>query len=300
MAQVHVTGDASGFEANRLRLLRIAYRMLGTLDEAEDVVQETAARHLAADRGAIVDERAWLTTVTLNLARTRLASLRRERRQHAGPWLPEPVADERLGPLEIAESNEAFTIGMLAVLETLTPEQRAAFTIRTAFGTAYAELGALLGTSAASARQLVRRARVAIGAARPRAAADARQHAETIDRLRRALERGDAGALVALFTADAIMRIDGGGEVRAARRPIVGTDRLAIYWGSLLTRPEVQGASFELGTIGGEAVVLARLEGVLAGVLAVDVDAEGAARRLHGIVAPSKLARFDGSVTSGA
>lgn len=226
---------AAAFEGERRRLLGLAYRILGTLSDAEDVVQEAWLRlaRTEADAGAaaIEDLPAWLTTVTSRLCLDRLRSVRRAREEYVGPWLPEPLVarlpDDEPGPADAVELDDSVRMALLVVLEGLTPEQRVAFVLHDVFAVPFGEVASALGVSAAAARQLASRARRAVrSGAPPRAVSPARERA-TFEAFRAAALGGDLGALVAVLAPGVVLRSDGGGAVTAALRPVVGAQKVA-------------------------------------------------------------------------
>ncbi len=277
-------------------LFSIAYRMLGSVAEAEDIVQETYLRHeRAVSEGVEVrSARAWLSAVTTRLAIDHLRSARVRREHYVGPWLPEPlVADDAPGPGERAELADELSLAFLVVLERLSPVERAVFLLREAFGYDYDEISELVDRTPENCRQLAVRARRHVEAERPRFPVSPEHHEELTDRFMRACESGDSEALIGMLTADAVAYTDGGGKVRASPRPLVGAEAVARF----LTATVRRGAK-EFGFVSRPAVVNGRpgrllydRDGAVLSVVTLDVDDEGI-RAVHVVVNPDKLAHI--------
>src|SRR4051795_10617505 len=225
-------------------LFAIAYRMVSSVTEAEDLVQEAFVRfHQHGARGGDVDDpKAFLTTVVTRLAIDHLRSARVRREAYVGPWLPEPlVTDDSADPARHAELADSLSMAFLVVLERLSPLERAAFLLREVFGCPYAQIAEAVGRSQDSCRQLVTRARRHLEAERPRYEVSAREHEELTDRFLEACLTGDVDRLAELLAADVVLVTDGGGQVRAVRKPVVGRDNVGRV---LITipRPDRRGA----------------------------------------------------------
>lgn len=223
-------GLAREFEAERRRLTGVAYRMLGTIAEAEDVVQDAWLRLARVDRATIEDLPAWLTTVVSRLCLDHLRTARVARERYVGPWLPEPVVSDPRVPVDpatVIEVDDSIRLALLVMLEELTPEQRVAFVLHDVFAVPFAEVARVLDVSAAAARQLASRGRRAARAAGPVDRAGHDRHPGVLDAFRRAVVTGDLHALLAVLAPDAVWRSDGGGAVPAALRPVVGADKVA-------------------------------------------------------------------------
>jgi RNA polymerase sigma-70 factor (ECF subfamily) len=209
----------------------LAYRLLGSAEEAEDAVQDAYLRWSGADRAAIQHPGAWLARVVTNLCLNRLTSARAQREQYVGPWLPEPVftQDGSLGPMESAEQRDAVSTALLVLLERLTPTERAVYVLREAFGYRHQDIAGVLDLSEANCRQLYRRAvqRVAMPEARFVPPAE-RQH-ELVESFVLAAREGDLAGLEKLLAEDVTWWSDGGGKVTAARRPLVGRETVAHF-----------------------------------------------------------------------
>jgi RNA polymerase sigma factor (sigma-70 family) len=230
---------ASPYAEQRPRLVGLAYRMLGSVGEAEDVAQEALLRlHQATRRGEeIASPPAWLMAVATRLAIDQLRSARVRREAYVGPWLPEPLVPDA-GPDAAArvELDETLSMAFLVLLERLGPVERAVFVLREAFGYGYDEIAEILGRSEDSCRQLFSRARRRIADGRPRFEASRAQREELATRFLDAAERGELGELVALLAADATFVGDGGGKATAVARPLHGAERVARFVAGLVRR----------------------------------------------------------------
>ncbi|MGX1808708.1 RNA polymerase sigma-70 factor [Nocardia sp. NPDC055321] len=290
--------DAEGlaeFERHRPRLFALGYRMLGSASEAEDAVQETYLRWDASQRADIRSAEAWLTTILVNLCRTWLDSARARRETYVGPWLPEPVAtpNGQLGPLESAEQRELVSLAMLTLMERLTPAERAVFVLREAFGYAHREIADMLELTEANSQQLFRRATQHVRQDRPRFD-PAPEHARALfEKFLVAAQAGDVDALGALFAADITSVADGGDKVNAARRTVVGPDRVARYLVGLF-RFSVPGLRVDIENVNGAPALVARAPGVVLLVLSAEFTAEQFGS-LRLVVNPDKLAYFSRS-----
>lgn len=281
------TADLDAFENARPKLVALAYRMLGSMVDAEDAVQDCWLRweRLGADgRAGIANPAAWCTTVVSRLALDRLRAARRQREEYIGPWLPEPVAATP-DPADSAELAESLTIGFLAVLERLGPVERAAFLLADVFGEPYARIAEIVGRSEDACRQAASRARRRLRDERhgaPPANADL-----LLGAFLGACAQGDVAGLRSLLAADVVLVSDGGAHVRAARRPVCGVDRVVRLIVNLVKRVP-PGETLELASINGEPGFIGRLDGdpVLAVALEVHGDLIGAVRI---VVNPDKL-----------
>ncbi|HEX4656933.1 MAG TPA: RNA polymerase sigma-70 factor [Streptosporangiaceae bacterium] len=267
-------GPACEFEEQRARLFGLAYRLLGSAADAEDVVQDTYVRWSGADQAAIVAPPAWLARVATNLCLNRLASARARREVYIGPWLPEPVltSDGTLGPMESAAQRDSVSLALLVLLERLTPAERAVFVLREAFGYGYRDIAAILGLSEVNCRQLHRRVRQRLPAATSRFAPDRGQWRDLVDRFLAAARDGDLLGLERLLAADVTAWADGGGKVVAARRPVLGRARVARYLAGI-TRFGA-GLQISVAEVNGAPAVLGTRAGTLAGVLVLEVSGD--------------------------
>ncbi len=211
-------------------MFSIAYRMTGSVGDAEDIVQEAVIRtYRAASQGTMVESpKAFVTTTTTRLAIDHLRSARVQREAYVGTWLPEPlVSDPAPGPAERAEMSDSLSLAFLVLLESLSPVERAVFLLREVFGYDYGEIAAAVGKSEPNCRQIFTRARRHIGEGRPRFEASRRQGTELTERFLAALSGGDIEAFIDLLAPDVVMYGDGGGKAPAAPAPIHGRERVA-------------------------------------------------------------------------
>ncbi len=216
------------FERHRSLLFTVAYEMLGSAADAEDVVQETWLRWADVDQAPIRDPRAYLVRIVTRQALNRLRSLARRREEYVGDWLPEPLmtSPDVAADVELAES---VSIAMLTVLETLAPAERAVFVLREVFETPYDEIAEAVGKSQPAVRQIARRARDHVAARRPRMDVSTTEQQQAVDRFIAAVRDGDLQGLLEVLAPDVVVVADGGGVVAAARRPIEGADRVARF-----------------------------------------------------------------------
>ena len=278
------------FEANRRRLFGLAYRLLGEASEAEDVVQDAYLRWERSDRA--VSPEAWLTKVVTNLCLNRLTSARAQRDRYVGTWLPEPVFTDRgvLGPLETVEQRESLSLGMLVLLERLTPPERAAFVLREAFGHSHREIAEILELDEAHVRQLYRRAREHVGAPRKRFDATPEQRRKLVERFLAATVGGDVRELERLLARDVVAWADGGGKAPATRQPVVGRDGVLRSLVIMVEHPLwARVTSATVGTVNTEPAIVVELDGRLAAVMVPEFDGSRVAA-LHAVSNPDKLA----------
>lgn len=287
---------AREFLGHRPRLLGVAYRLLGSAWDAEDVVAEAQVRWLAVDRSQVREPAAYLATVVTRLALDQLRSARVRRERYVGPWLPEPVLTDAApagpggragtaGPLDTLVRHEAVSLATLRMMEALTPPERAVLVLHDAFDVPYAEIVDILGISVDAARQHLHRARARVGGDRRRFEPDPHEHEALFERVLRALDGGDVDGLREALAADVVAYSDGGGKARAARHPIVGADRVAAFFGALSRRFAVEDVR-RVEVNGGPGAVLRF--GRQLQVLAVEV-AGGEVREVHSIMNPDKL-----------
>jgi RNA polymerase sigma-70 factor (TIGR02957 family) len=274
----------------------IAYRMLGSVSEAEDVVQEALLRvHQSLDAGEeIVSPRAFVATVTTRLAINELRSARARREVYVGEWLPEPiVTDAASDPAEHAETADSLSLAMLVLLESLSPEQRAVLLLHDVFGYAYPEITQIVGKSEGNVRQLATRARQHVKARRPRFTTTREQQHELARRFFAAAEQGDLAGLEALLAHDVQLTGDGGGKVPALARSLVGRSRVArtvITWLRLAAKyPQVSRRAVEVN--GGPGAIFLDGQERLLAVWAIDV-VDGQVAGIRSIVNPDKLAHL--------
>jgi len=276
------------FDALRPRLQRIAYRMLGSVAEAEDLVQDAWLRWQAADGDAIDNHEAWLVTVTTRLAIDRLRAVKAERTQYVGTWLPEPLlTDTAPSAQDQLERADELSYAFLALLERLTPDARAAFLLREVFDTDYPELARTLGKSEAACRQLVHRARTQLRADKPRFEVAPQDHMRLLQGFADAAVRGDMASLTALLANDAELIGDGGGKVPSFGKPLVGGRRIAqLYYAVWRRQPRLR---MEIVQLNGAPGVLRFIDDVLESAQTFEID-EGRIVRVHSQRNPDKLA----------
>ena len=285
------------FEAQRPRLLGVAYRILGSLADAEDVVQEAWLRWSRTNVAEVDSTEAYLTTVTSRLALDRLRRVSRQREVYPGSWLPEPISVDP-GPESAVELADSLSMALLVVLETLSPLERAAFVLHEVFGEPYPEVAAALGRSEPAVRQLVHRARERVDAGHARFQADRATHGQVVRRFLDACERSDRSELMAVLAPDVVIVSDGGGLAQAPRRPVNGSDKVARLLLAFVQRTP-DGIEITLEPINGQLGLVARLDGEPVSAMAVTVDA-GQIQALHLIANPEKLTtlRIGGRVES--
>jgi RNA polymerase sigma-70 factor (TIGR02957 family) len=223
-----MTTDKDPFVSHRGLLFTVAYEMLGSAADAEDVVQETWLRWANVDQTEVRDPRAYLVRMVTRQALNRLRTVTRRREEYVGEWLPEPVITSP----DVAEDTELavdVSIAMLTVLETLGPAERAVFVLREVFETPYDEIAEIVGKTPASVRQIAHRAREHVAARRPRMQVDRIQHEATLERFMAAILSGDVQGLVEVLAPNVVLIADGGGLVPAARRPITGAEAVVAF-----------------------------------------------------------------------
>jgi RNA polymerase sigma-70 factor (ECF subfamily) len=229
-----VRPSAAGFETHRRHLLAVAYRFVGSVSDAEDLVQETYLRWAATDPATVREPRAFLTRITARLSLDHLKSARVRRERYVGPWLPEPVVEAAgYATPPVADRTDDITVALMLALERLSPLERAAFVLHDAFGQTFEEVAAALDRTPATCRQLAARARRHLRHARPRYVVAPAEGERLAGAFLRAADSGDVTGLVRLLAADATLYSDSGGKVRAARRTIVGADRIARLFATL-------------------------------------------------------------------
>jgi RNA polymerase sigma-70 factor (ECF subfamily) len=286
----------TAFGEEREHLFAVAYRMLGSASEADDVLQDAWLRVQGTEE-VPRSARAMLTTVVVRLCLDALKSARARRESYVGPWLPEPIAGPAFAssgaetsPEDVIGMRESVSMGLLVVLESLSPLERAAFLLREAFDYDFAEIGAALGRSEAACRQLYHRARAHVEAKHVRFAAREEDATRLAAAFLTAVASGDVGAVASLLAEDAIAVSDGGGVVLAARKPIYGPERVAAFFVGLAKRAHPTAHS-EPAIVNGEIALLLKEGDRLFGVLTFGVDGDRI-RRLSLVVNPDKLVRF--------
>ncbi len=236
MVQSRQSAHAAAFEPHRRHLRDVAYRFLGSVADAEDIVQETWLRWTQADLAAINEPRAWLTRIAARLSLDQLKSARVRRERYVGPWLPEPLVEAAGYATEGTDPQaDDISVALMLALERLSPLERAAFVLHDVFGQTFEEVATALDRTPATCRQLATRARQHLRAARPRFTVPAGEGERLAEAFLRAAQSGDLAGLTRVLAPDAVLHSDSGGKVRAARRHIVGADRIARLF-AILTR----------------------------------------------------------------
>ncbi len=278
------------FVQHRNLLFTVAYEMLGSAADAEDVLQETWLRWADVDRVEVRDERAYLVRITTRLSLNRMRTVARRREAYVGPWLPEPL----LTTPDVAEDVEladSVSTAMLLVLETLSPTERAVFVLREVFDLPYDEIAAAVDKSPAAVRQVAHRAREHVEARRPRAAVTARERDEVIARFLGAAATGDLQALMDVLAPDVVLLTDGGGVKKAALRPIHGRDKVTRFLEAVM--PE--GFVADAVVVNGSPALRIAVDGEVDAVASLLVE-DGRVTGLYVVRNPAKLARLGGLV----
>jgi RNA polymerase sigma-70 factor (ECF subfamily) len=265
------------FQAHRSRLFGVAYRMLGSASDAEDVVQDAWLRYSNARPADLRSPAAYLTTIVTRLCLDRLKSARTAREEYVGPWLPEPlVTDEAPGPERSVARAESVTLAFMVLLETLSPEERAVFLLREVFDHEYDEIAGMLDTTPANCRQLFHRAKTHIADRRPRFREAAGEKRSLASRFVAALRDGDADELTSVLAADVGFWSDGGGKVLAARRPVFGREQVALMLAGFKRTASAAGVdlhsvTLDVADVNGEPAMIMRVAGRLDSVYAFTV-----------------------------
>ncbi|MGH3479224.1 MAG: RNA polymerase sigma-70 factor [Nocardioidaceae bacterium] len=285
------------FVTHRSLLFTVAYEMLGSAADAEDVVQETWLRWAGIGdtaRGEVRDPRAYLVRMVTRQALNRLRTLSRQREDYIGEWLPEPLLTSP-DVAEDVELAESVSIAMLTVLETLGPAERAVFVLRDVFEVPYDEISEAVGKSSAAVRQIAHRARRHVAARRPRMEVSRTEQQQVLERFLAALTTGDVQALLDVLAPEVVLVSDGGGLAPAARKPIEGAERFVAILVAGLTKSAVKLTGTPVWLNGAPG---ARIEigGELAAAVSLTVD-HGRITRIYGISNPHKLARLDVEAT---
>jgi RNA polymerase sigma factor (sigma-70 family) len=281
---------ADAFQRLRPRLFGIAYRILGSVSEAEDVVQDVWVRWQGADRSAVLDPGAFLAKITTRLAINVAQSARVRREAYVGPWLPEPV-DTSVDPQVGAERGEALELAVLLVLQKLNPVERAAYVLREAFDYPYDDIAGMLQLSQANTRQIVSRARKRLSAER-RDPVDTAQHRRLLEAFVAAAQHGDVAALENVLSADVVAYADGNGMRGVARLEVVGAERVARI--SAFAKKFFPGADYGVVEANGRPSLLLVKDGVTVALVSVTVGPDGI-DGLYWILAPGKLRAYERS-----
>ncbi|MGR6915885.1 RNA polymerase sigma-70 factor [[Actinomadura] parvosata] len=287
------------FEDHRSLLVAVAYRILGSVADAEDVVQEAWLRWSGVDESAVDDPKAYLITVTTRLAIDRLRWAKSRRESYVGPWLPEPISTAP-DVAEHAELADSVEMAMLVVLETLSPLERAVFVLREAFDLPFAEIAQIIGRTEPATRQLARRAREHVRDKRPRFDVDQGERRRITERFLGASTGGDLDALIELFSDQVTIVSDGGGKARAALRVITGAENVGRYLQSIRTpaniakfmvsigMAEVEGMSFALATLNNAPAIVISAGGKVVSVLSLLIS-DGKIETIYLMANPDKI-----------
>jgi RNA polymerase sigma-70 factor (TIGR02957 family) len=282
------------FLAHRNLLFTVAYEMLGSAADAEDVLQETWLRWAGVELGTVRDQRAYLVRITTRQALGRLRTLGRRKESYIGTWLPEPLltAPDVAEDVELADS---VSMAMLLVLETLTPAERAVFVLREVFDLEYDEIAEAVGKSPAAARQIAHRARAHVAARRPREVVSPAETRAALEAFQRAAETGDLQRLLDVLAPDVVFLGDGGGVKQAALAPIVGARRVARMLIGGLARIAAA-SSLQPAQVNGYPALIIRLDGQVDTVVAVRID-DGLITGLYAVRNPAKLSHMERETT---
>ncbi|MFI2618219.1 RNA polymerase sigma-70 factor [Streptomyces sp. NPDC018584] len=289
-----VTDPATeAFLAHRNLLFTVAYEVLGSAADAEDVLQETWLQWVKADRGQVRDQRAFLVRITTRQALNRLRTMKRRREAYVGPWLPEPLltAPDVAEDVELAES---MSMALMLVLETLSPTERAVFVLREVFDIGYDEIAAAVDKSPAAVRQIAHRARRHVAARRPRQAVSSTESQAVLMSFRCAVETGDPQALLDVLAPEVVLMSDGGGIKHAALRPVAGAERVARMFAGGISK--VEGTiTTEPTVINGNPALLVRLDGEIDGAMAIRVE-NALVTGLYYVRNPEKLSHVTSAI----
>ncbi|MFF0250741.1 RNA polymerase sigma-70 factor [Streptosporangium sandarakinum] len=277
------------FVAHRSLLFTVAYEMLGSAADAEDVLQETWLRWVGVDLETVREPRAYLVRITTRQALSRLRTLGRRKESYVGPWLPEPLltAPDVAEDVELADS---VSMAMLMVLETLAPTERAVFVLREVFDLAYDEIAEAVDKSPAAVRQIAHRARAHVAARRPRGVVSAAETRDALEAFQRAVNTGDMQGLLDILAPDVILLTDGGGVKQAALAPIVGAGTVADVLRGIAD------AVLQPAQVNGCPALIVRLNGEVDNVIAVRID-DGQITGLYAVRNPEKLSYIERETT---
>ena len=278
------------FLTHRRLLFTVAYEMLGSVADAEDVLQESWLRWADVDQTQVRDPRAYLVRIVTRQAIDQLRAVSRRREEYVGEWLPEPLLTSP-DVAEDVELAESVSIALLTVLETLAPTERAVFVLREVFDVPYDEIAEAIAKTPAAVRQIAHRARDHVAARRPRVQVERSERERVLERFLAALNTGDVQALMDVMAPDVVLVADGGGVVTAAVRPIVGVQKLSAFFTTGLAHlgPALVGSPIWLNGAPGARV---EVDGALAAAISLTID-DGRITRIHSIVNPHKLAWLD-------
>ena len=285
-------GDSAteAFVDHRNLLFTVAYEMLGSAADAEDVLQETWLRWVKADLEQVRDQRAYLVRITTRQALNRLRSMKRRKESYVGPWLPEPLLTSP-DMAENAELAESVSMAIMLVLETLSPTERAVFVLREAFDVSYDEIAAAVDKTPAAVRQIAHRARQHVDARRPREVVSPGETRAVLESFQRAIETGDPQALLDVLAPEVVLVADGGGVKQAALRPVIGAEKVTrLFFAGLVKTDGTLTAGPTL--INGNPALVVRLDGGMDGILAIRVE-DARITGIYYVRNPEKLSRVE-------
>ncbi len=278
------------FVAHRGLLFTVAYEMLGSAADAEDVLQESWLKWSRVDQSEVKDPRAYLVRIVTRASLDRLRVLARRREDYIGPWLPEPLLTAP-DVAEDAELADSLSTAMLLILETLTPTERAVFLLRDVFELDYDELAQAVGKTEAAVRQIASRARAHVASRRPRGSASQQDSRRALEAFMTALETGDLQPLVDILAPDVVALGDGGGIKQALARPVMGADKVGRLMRAGVKTSRELGMTAQLVAVNGWPALVLRVDGEIDSVLSVRVD-EGLVSGLYTVRNPEKLSRL--------
>lgn len=282
------SSEIDPFVEHRRLLFGTAYQMLGSVADAEDILQDAWIKWHATDRDSVEHPKSYLVRAVTNLSLNRLTSARATRETYVGPWLPEPLITAPNAAEEVTEMADSVSTAMLVVLETLGPVERAVFVLREVFGYSHAEIAGFLDRSEATVRQISHRARNHVQSRRPRFDTDVEVRSEVTEKFMAACRGGDVNALMEILAPDVTMWNDGGGIVTAARRPVHGDDHVARWMMGVLAKPISAGIEFRSAVINGELGILGVVGGYPIGALTFDL-VDGRIQNLRFQINPNKV-----------
>lgn len=298
-----MTMDIEAFRADKPLLFSIAYRMLGSASDAEDVLQDAWVRYRSADRSAVRSPRAFMTTVVTRLCLDRLKSAQKTREEYIGPWLPEPVLTSELeNPEAMLERSESVTLAFLVLLEKLSPEERAVFILKDIFDYQHSEIAEILGTTSENSRQLLHRAKSRLAEGRQQLTGTTDSRRAIAERFARAFASGDAAALTTLLRSDVGLWSDGGGKASAARRPLLGRDDVLNFLVGLHrvahTTGVIDDASLRVEDVNSEPALVLRIGPKLESIFVLSIDDNESVSGIRVVRNPDKLQRIDRQLTT--
>lgn len=290
--------DADAVLQHRSLVFAIAYRMLGSAADADDAVQETFLRwHRARQNGETIHSpKGWLTTTISRICLDQLRSARVKRESYVGPWLPEPLAGVTPDIAETAADFDSLSLAFLVLLESLSAKERAVFLLHDVFGYEFAAVGEIVDESDAYCRQLAKRARAHMAERRPRYSASQEQRDHLTAEFLHAVSDGDMPRLIAALTEDATIYSDGGGKVTAARKPVVGREKAALFLTNI-RRLAPEGTTFRIEAINGQPGIVTSVDGHVMNVVTFDYTDTGI-RSIYIVVNPDKLGRVASAISS--